>query len=223
MQFHGMLAGILSKIGKISLVICFCFGNIGLFYFAKENSTIIIMIREILIASFGLLFIPKNIDFEISDILGKTKFLPVTGENKLEEDKTIIYKLNSLDDLNERLETVLETEDEMEIESKKIFIKELYKNIENLSENLIYEDIMSTNELIIENIYDVLEKQNEIKKEEIIEILEENNNYIITIDGIIDENVENDLEKMVKTINQTYKKNKVNLIWKKQKSIKTKK
>lgn len=89
MQYHGMLAGILSKIGKISLIICFCFGNIGLFYFAKENSMAIIMLREILIASFGLLFIPNNIDFEISDILRKKQ---IFANNKR---KQIRYRQNN--------------------------------------------------------------------------------------------------------------------------------
>lgn len=149
--------------------------------------------------------------------------MPITKENKLDTDKTIIYKLNSLDNLEEIEENVLETEDVIKIENKKIFIKELYKSIENLSENIIYEDLMNKNEKIIESIYNLLEEQNEIMKEEIIEILEENNNYIIKIDGIIDENVEKDLEQMVKAINQTYKVNKLNFIWKKQKAIKTKK
>lgn len=171
------------------------------------------MVKEVLIALLGLLFIPKSVEFDISDIVGTTKFLPVTGANKLEEDKNIIYKLNSTEKSDKTIETIFENEDEIQKENKRIFIEELYSNIENIPNNLIYEDIMDSEDKIIENIYELLEKKNKIITEEVIEILEKNNNYIIKIDDSIDEIFEKDLKQIVKIINQTYKINKLNSIW----------
>ena len=54
-------------------------GNGVLTYFANGNTVPVITIREILIASLGLLAMPKNIDINIYDIVGRTKMLPPAG------------------------------------------------------------------------------------------------------------------------------------------------
>ena len=74
-----MFAGMLNKLGKIGVIVGFCLGNAILTYVANGNTIAVITIREILIASLGLLLIPKNVNIDISDIVGKTKLLPVTG------------------------------------------------------------------------------------------------------------------------------------------------
>ena len=60
-----------------------------------------------------------------------------------------------------------------------------------------------------------MEKE-EITKEELIKILENNNNYIIGLDKKEEkyEEIQKDLEQIVKAINHTYRINKLNLIWK---------
>ena len=92
----GMLAGILNKFGKIGVIIGFLIGNIILTYVATGNTLEIIYFREILIASIGLLLVPQNIEINITDLVGKTKFLPATKERMLEENEDTIYKLNSV-------------------------------------------------------------------------------------------------------------------------------
>jgi hypothetical protein len=62
-----------------------------------------------------------------------------------------------------------------------------------------------------------LEKQESISKEELLKILEENNNYIIGMDDEDEQRkkeIEKDINQIVKTINDTYKINKLNLMWK---------
>ena len=94
--------------------------------------------------------------------------------------------------------------------------EELTNNIEDFTDNLLYEDFVYSDEEILDSIYDILEEKEEITKEELIKILENNNNYIIGLDKKEEkyEEIQKDLEQIVKAINHTYRINKLNLIWK---------
>ena len=103
--------------------------------------------------------------------------------------------------------------------AKKSFAQELYNNIEELSENILYEDLIYQDDIVVDVLYDYLEQnENEtITNEELIRILEENNNYIIGIDSEDEEvkgKIEADIKLIVRTINDTYKANKFNIMWK---------
>ena len=219
----GMIAGILNKLGKIGVILGFALGNAVLTYVANGNTVPVITIREILIASLGLLLLPKNIDIDISDIVGKTKLLPTTG-GQIEGDKETIYKLNTVSETiseiaksySEVAATTVETDEELENDSKKSFKEEFLNNIEDFSENILYEDIIYDDDFILDNIYDLLDEKEEISKEELIKIFEDNNSYII---GINEEDerskeIESDIVQIVKAINHTYRINKLNMIWK---------
>lgn len=223
MQYLGMIAGILNKLGKIGVIVGFALGNAILTYVANGNTVPVITIREILIASLGLLILPKNINIDISDIVGRTKMLPTTG-GQIEGDKETVYKLNTVSETisemarsySEVAATTIETDEELKNDSKQSFKDELLNNIEDFSDNILYEDIIYDDEYILDNIYDLLEEKDEITKEELIQIFERNNSYII---GINEEDerskeIENDINQIVKAINHTYRINKLNSIWK---------
>ncbi len=223
MQYLGMIAGILNKLGKIGVIIGFALGNAILTYVANGNTVPVITIREILIASLGLLVLPKNIDIDIADIVGRTKMLPTTG-GQIEGDKETVYKLNTVSETiseiarsySEVAATTIETDEELKNDSKESFKEELLNNIEDFSDNLLYEDIIYDDEYILDNIYDLLEEKEEINKDELIEIFERNNSYIMGIneDDERSKEIENDINQIVKAINHTYRINKLNLIWK---------
>lgn len=230
MHFHGMLAGILNKLGRIGVIIGFCLGNALLTYFTNGNTLPIITIREILIASLGLLFIPKHIDINIEDIIGKSKYLPVAQNNRLNEGIEVTNKLNTVSETilemaqsyNEVAATTIETDEEIETESKNIFKEDLMNNIEDFTENLLYEDMMDDEDVILDSIYDFLEQEEEISKEDFLKIFEQNNNYIIGInseDEETKEQINNDINQIVKAINHTYRINKLNLLWKKKEAM----
>ena len=224
MQYLGMVAGILNKLGKIGVIVGFCIGNAVLTYVANGNTVPVITIREILIASLGLLLLPKTINIDIADIIGKTKLLPTTGGQIEGERAETIYKLNSVSETRSEMAesykqvaaTTIETDEELEEDSKKAFKEELTNNIEDFTDNLLYEDFVYSDEEILDSIYDILEEKEEITKEELIKILENNNNYIIGLDKKEEkyEEIQKDLEQIVKAINHTYRINKLNLIWK---------
>lgn len=223
MQYLGLIAGLLNRLGKIGVIIGFILGNAILTYVANGNTVPVITIREILIASLGLLLLPKNIELDISDIVGKTKLLPTTG-GQLEEAKETAYKLNSVSETiseiaksyREVAATTIETEEELQSDSKRIFKEELLNNINDFSENILYEDILEAEEEILDDIYELLEEKEEINKHELIKIFNKNNNYIMGLNDNDEKSkqLEKDINQIVKAINHTYRINKLNLIWK---------
>ena len=147
----GMVAGIFNKFGKIGVILGFIIGNVLLTYVANGNTVPIILIQEILIASLGLLAVPKNIKIDIQDLVSKTKMLPETTEKTLEENKDTIYKLTSMSQTisdmaktyQEAAATIVSEEElkEQELSNEKIFIDELRINLSGLEENMLYDDI----------------------------------------------------------------------------------
>lgn len=92
----GLVAGVFYKLGKIGVVIGFIIGNITLTYVANGNTSSIILIQEILIASLGLLAVPKRFKIDIEDLYGKDKLLPETTTRALTGNQETITKLNNM-------------------------------------------------------------------------------------------------------------------------------
>lgn len=210
----GMLAGILNKLGKIGVIIGFCIGNAILTYVATGNTVPIITIREILIASLGLLLIPKEVKIDITEIVNQTKCLPTTA-GVIEEKEKTANKLNSVSDTILQIAksydaSAKDTLDEaIEDDSKKSFKEEALNNLEDIEDNLLYEDILLNENDILEETYKILEQRGEINTEELINILEKINNYKLVADS-----AGTAPEQIVKVLNSTYRINKLNTIWK---------
>jgi len=67
----GILAGLLSKFGKIGVIVGFILGNCFLTYLTSGNIIGATYFREIFIASIGLLLVPGRAKIEIEDLLRK--------------------------------------------------------------------------------------------------------------------------------------------------------
>lgn len=215
----GMIAGLLNKIGKIGVIIGFILGNIILSYAANGNVHSIIMVQEILIAAIGLLAMPKNAKINIEDLMQNVKYLPKAPENRLEQKEDMIYRLNNVSDaISEMANTYKESavDGEQYNKNKEIFITELENNISNLRDNVLYDDLIDDESPILEDIFKLLTEKTEITKKELLKIFENHNNYILGFDNSeISNRLENEIEEMVKAINNSYRISKINFIWKK--------
>lgn len=178
-----------------------------------------------MIASIALLAIPKNVGIEIEDLFGKDKLLPETTGRSLEENKETIYKLNSISatisemakSYKEAAATIVDDEEleKQEEYNKKIFIDELKNSIEGYEQNILYEDIYSDEE-IQKDIYKCLLDKEIINKKDLLNIFAMHNNYIVgSNQDDNNESLENDLNKIVKCINYSYRISNLNFIWKK--------
>ena len=220
----GLIAGLLNRFGRIGVIVGFALGNIVLAYAANGNTAPLIVFQEILIAALGLLAVPKNIQINIEDLVGNTRLLPESTGGNLETNQDTIYKLNSISDTiydmaesyREAAATIL-TEDELKEQEKKnidIFQEELKKNLEDLEDNMLYEEIYYPTEDLIEDIFNYLLDNDIITEKKLVEILEKHNNYIVGFDNTKTKAKE-DVYRIVKAINYSYKISKMNFIWKK--------
>ncbi len=218
----GMVAGILNKLGKIGVIVGFIAGNAIIAYTLNGNIAPVILLKEILVASLGLLLIPKNVSIDIEDLLGKNKLLPITNNNQLDGQVETIQKLNSMSETISEIaksydEAAATVEEEFEdVKQKNVFKAELINNMDNYSENILYDDIVDLEEGILDKIYEKLEIEEEINKEDLIKIFEESNSFIVGLDDeVMAPTLNKDILDVVKVINDTYKINKLNLIWNK--------
>lgn len=222
----GLLAGLFSRFGKPGVIIGFVLGNTMLTYVSNGNIIPVIVFQEILIASLGLLLIPKKVEFAIEDLFTNSKLLPETTGRVLEGSKETIRKLTSISETISELAksytqtaaTVLDDElTKIEKENEEIFMKELRSNIEELEDNSLYEEIYYSDE-IVSDIFKSLLINTIITKKQLIEIFANHNNYIVGFDkdGENDnQNIEKDISEMIKKINYSFKMSKMNFVYKK--------
>lgn len=219
-----MIAGIFSKLGKVGVIVGFILGNGILAYVTTGNAQTVIYLKEILIASLGLLLVPQNISIDIEELIGKSKLLSSGPVARIEENKETIYRLNNVsetiqdiaDTYKEAAATIVE-EDELEEEkNKNIFIEDLQNNLDGLEENILYEDIQNEeNEEILRDIFKLLLKNGQITRSELLEIFANHNNYIVGFDNVeISMKLEQDIKQVIDTINETYKISKLKFIYK---------
>lgn len=222
----GMIAGLFNRLGKIGVVIGFILGNIALTYVANGNTVPIILFQEILIAFLGLLAVPKRVKIDIADFIGKEKLLPettITGRS-LTENEDAILKLNHMSEAiqdmaksyQEAASTVVSEEDlkRQELSNEQIFLEELRINLQEIEENMLYEEIEENQDGIVDDIFHHLLKEEIITEKELVGILEKHNNYLV---GFYEKNeqVIEDVSRMIKAINSAYRMSKLNFIWKK--------
>lgn len=197
----GIFSGLLSKFGKIGVIIGFVVGNILLHYLSPENMNLVITFREIFISSIFLLLIPRNIKLELEDLIGNTKLLDNKGEIRLEDKEKIIRKLN---ELYKNLENVFPKEEMVSqntLDRYEKFREVFLDNLEEIKENIFYDDLVNEDSNIVKDIFYESEKEDIILEENLVEIFKKNNNYIIVEDQTIKDN----LKDIIIIINRSLK------------------
>ena len=219
----GMLAGILSRFGKIGVVVGFTLGNVVLAYISNGYTVELIHFKEILIASIGLLAIPNKFHIDLEEFIGNTKFLPVVPDRSLNKSKEMAENLNQVSEVIQEMASTYRQVEPMTYDentekntNKQIFITELLNNLEPYKENMIYDDISNTDGKIINEIFEYLLDKQEIDREALLEIFANCNSYIVGFDDKdISTYLEENISQMVRMINVSYKVSKVDFIWRK--------
>lgn len=215
----GLVAGILNKFGKIGVIAGFILGDILLTYLSNGGIENLIIFQEILIAGVGLLVVPKNIKLDIENIIGDKKFLPVGFNRGLNRSKDTVEKLKNVskvvEEMAETYNNVADTpnnENEIKAKNKQIFVTELLNYIDNIQENILYDNIANVEGKIVNDIFELLLEKQYIMEKDLINIFAQNNNYIV---GFEDEekSINREVEKMTQAINSAYRISKMNFIW----------
>lgn len=221
----GMIAGILNRFGKIGVVVGFALGNILLAYVANGYTVELIHFKEILIASIGLLFVPKTLQIDIKEFTGKSKLLPSMPDRALNKSKEVAESLNNVSNAINEMATTYRGQDDLDAvekdnissdENKEIFIGELLNNLESYKDNMLYDDIAKADGEIDNEIFELLLEKQEISRKDLLQIFANCNSYIVGAeDNKISKQLEDNIMQIVRTINISYKVAKSNFIWKK--------
>lgn len=217
----GMIAGILNRFGKLGVIIGFCLGNIVVAYVSNGYTVELIHFKEILIASIGLLAIPKSVKINIEEFMGNSKLLPVFPDRALNKSKETAEKLNNVSEtIQEMANTYKNSEENLVEESiksnKEIFISELLDNLQGYESNMLYEDMSNVEGKIVDEIFRYLTDKQEINRGALLKIFADCNSYIVANnDNKISEYLEENIEQMIRVINMSYKISKSSFVWKK--------
>jgi len=215
----GMLAGILSKFGKIGVILGFIAGNLLLTYVYNGQLIELICFKEILVASLALILVPNKIEINISDLFGKGEELPEGARYRLQESKETVEKLNDVSDVIKQMSStykeVLDLNNNLQNkeENREIFIDELQQNMKQNTENILYNDLICEDEIIVNDIFEVLVQKEKINRQDILKIYRDHNNYIVGFDNYETSlKIENNITEAVNIINNAYKASKRNLV-----------
>ena len=216
----GMIAGVLNKFGKVGVIVGFCLGNIVLAYVSNGYTVELIHFKEIIIASVGLLVLPKSVKLNIEDFIGNKKMLPAIPELALSRSKETAEKLNNVSETIKKMAEKYNKSEKNEEKlkdiktNKDIFFNELLDNLRGYENNILYEDIANVQGCIDEEIFIFLIDKQEISREQLLKIFAKCNSFIIDEkDQNISGNLNNDIEQMIRVINMSYKISKSSFIW----------
>ena len=216
----GMFAGILNKFGKIGVIIGFIIGNGILIYASKGTAMDLVVFKEVLIASLGLLAIPKWAGIDIEGLVPEETFFPEFNNRRLTQSKETINQLNVVSETIKDMAETYNDEDqedkkqEMKEKNKKTFVRELLNNLDGLEENIFYEDMSNPESKIVDELFKILLDKQEIDKNDLLETFAKFNNYIVTFENEkLSQNMEKEIEQIIKAVNYAYKTSKTDFIW----------
>ena len=212
----GMIAGLLNRFGKIGVIVGFLAGNGILLYASKGTATDLVVFKEALIASLGLLAIPKWAGINIEELVKSDNMLPEYNKRGLEQSKETIDQLNMVSETIKDIANTYQekTDTNMYLKNRQAFITELLNNLDGLEENMLYDDMTQTENKIVNELFDILLDKQEIDREDLLKTFAKFNNYIVQYnDEKISKRMNNDIEQIVKAVNYAYKISKSNFIW----------
>ena len=214
----GMLAGILNKFGKIGVIVGFVVGAGVLAYISNGGTSDLILLKEILIASIGLLAVPKTIQINIEEFLGASNLLPVSpiGTLTRSKEKETAEKLNNVSSAIKDIANTYsktKTDDEIYATNRDIFISELLNQLENKQDNMLYDDLTKTENNITEELFNILIKKQKITRKDLLKTFAKFNSFIVGFeDKEISEYLEKNIEEAITCINNAYKISKSNFV-----------
>ena len=198
----GFFAGFLKRINKFAFISIIIIANIIAHFASKGNMAEVITLREILIASIGLIFVHEGIRLTDEDIFGKFKLLATNGEKRLNPSKDEIEKdLKSGFDLYEAIFNSSKENSVEELELKERFVNDFLDNIEEVEQNMFYEEISKDGSDIPYDIYKIVKENSLIIDKDLEAIFNKNNIYIFMQDSKTKE----DLQEIVRIGNRTFK------------------
>lgn len=217
----GMVAGILNRFGKLGVIFGFCIGNVILAYASNGYTVELIHFKEILIASIGLLAIPKRFKINIKDFMDKSNLLPIFPSRALNKSKETAERLNNVSNTIQEMAKVYKAQKDLEEEkpmqsNREVFAIELMNNLSGYEDNMLYDDIYNVEGPIVKKVFELLIEKQEIKQEDLLNIFAKCNSFIVSAnDKDISSHLEENINQIIRILNMSYKISKSNFVWQK--------
>ena len=106
----GMLAGFLNRFGRIGVIVGFLIGNGILLFASNGTATDLVVFKEALIASLGLLAIPRWVGINIEELIRSDNMLPEYNKRGLEQNEEAINNIPPKDKVDQLLDKKKEEE-----------------------------------------------------------------------------------------------------------------
>ena len=187
-------------------------------YVSNGYTVELIYFKEILVASIGLLLLPKNFQIDLEEFIGNSKFLPVTPNGALNKSKEVAENLTHVSDAIKEMATSyrgnIEDTSDVEINEKnqEIFMTELLNNLESYKDNMLYDDIANPKSEITQKIFEYLLDKQEIDRKALLQIFADCNSYVVGFDDKeVSQYLEDNISQMITLINISYKVSKMTL------------
>lgn len=210
----GMLSGLLNRFGRIGVILGFILGNIIIAYSANGGTKNIILFQEIMIASIGLLALPKRTRINIEEIMPKTKMLP-EAVGKIEAGPETLAKLNSISKTISDISKTYQHDNSYE-ENLAVFEHEVQKAVEKIENNLLYDYIAINDDDIIQDLFENVTENGILTENGMIAVLAKHNIYVMNSDDSEAKAQElKEIREMIKAINSAFKVCKTSAIWQK--------
>lgn len=218
----GMLAGLLNRFGKIGVIIGFIIGNGILAYISNGTTLDAQILKEILVASIGLLVVPTRININIEEFMNSSKLLPAYSNKTLVTGQATVDKLNVVTETIEDIAKTYENDKELEeliqektIEDKNrdLFISELLNELDDIKDNMLYDDLSKVPNKIVNEIYTILIDKQQISRKDLLKAFAKYNSYIIGFDDEkVSKYLEENIRQVINKINSAYRVSKANFI-----------
>lgn len=132
LAFSSMIAGLLGKIGKVSVIFGFIGGSLIVNYLAGSSSYFTATLLEILIASLPLLFMPKKLEYKLDNLFNCNNALKSPYENLLDFGSDVKNRLDAVSGVFSSLSDItLEITKEDKTETRDV----IQRYIENYTQN----------------------------------------------------------------------------------------
>ena len=216
----GMLAGILSKFGKLGVIIGFIGGNLLLTYVYNGQLVELIQFKEILVASLVLILVPNKIEINIVDLFGKGNILPDGPTYRLQESRQTEEQLNNVSNVIKQMSDsykdgaeIITSNNKIRKNNKEMFLEEFQEGVRKCTENILAEDLLDDDETIVNDIFELLEDKEIITREDLLKIYENHNNYIVGFDNYETTiKIEKNISQILDIANEAFKSSKRNLV-----------
>lgn len=132
LAISGGIAGVLSRVGKIPVIIGFIVGNIYVAYNSSGFSELTVRLSEMLIASISLLFMPKVLELKLDSLFNKNKTIGGIEGNILSSPDVAKEKIGAVSEVFNSLANItIESTKEDKVETRDVIKKYIVDFVEN--------------------------------------------------------------------------------------------